>query len=288
MPRVPIKRKRFTIPTKYLLLMMTVVCVGLMVLTFYTDWIAGPLSRVSGYVLVPFQKGIATAGSWLTDQADALKELKDVIADNAAKQEQIDSLTLEVNSLQQERYELARLRELYELDKVYGNYEKIGARVIGKDTGNWFARFLIDKGTDDGLAVNMNVIAGSGLVGRIISVGSNWALVQSIIDDDSDVSAQVLSTEDRMIVSGDLELMNDGVIRFSQLDDEDGKVAVGDKIVTSQISSHYLPGILIGYVSDIYVESNNLTKSGRLTTAVDFKNLQEVLVILEVKQRPAS
>ena len=66
--------------------------------------------------------------------------------------------------------------------------------------------------------------------------------------------------------------------------DEKNQVVEGDKIVTSNISDHYLPGILIGYISSLNTDSNNLTKSGYVTPAVDFSHLEEVLVILEEKQ----
>ena len=82
----------------------------------------------------------------------------------------------------------------------------------------------------------------------------------------------------------DLELMQQGVISFSQLLDSAGAVAVGDKIVTSHISDKYLPNILIGYINDISLDSNKLTKSGTIIPAVDFEHLEEVLVILELKQ----
>ena len=57
------------------------------------------------------------------------------------------------------------------------------------------------------------------------------------------------------------------------------------KVVTSNISDQYLPGILIGYISSINTDSNNLTKSGYLTPVVDFEHLDEVLVIMELKQQ---
>jgi rod shape-determining protein MreC len=59
---------------------------------------------------------------------------------------------------------------------------------------------------------------------------------------------------------------------------------VGEQIVTSHISSKYLPGILVGYISKIEVDSNNLTRSGHITPAVDFQHLQEVLVITTTKE----
>lgn len=56
-----------------------------------------------------------------------------------ALQEKVDELTLENKMLQQEKYELERLQELYKLDSNYADYEKVGAHVIGKDPGNWFS-----------------------------------------------------------------------------------------------------------------------------------------------------
>ena len=93
-----------------------------------------------------------------------------------------------------------------------------------------------------------------------------------------------LSTQDNLIVSGDLQQMADGCITFSQLVDSQNMVKEGDKVVTSDISDKYLPNILIGYISKIDKDSNNLTKSGLIIPAVDFEHLGEVLVITDLKQ----
>ena len=77
--------------------------------------------------------------------------------------------------------------------------------------------------------------------------------------------------------------MNDGKIRFEQLANNGSVIKEGEQVVASHISSKYLQGILIGYVSEVTVDSNNLTRSGYITPAVDFKNLQEVLVITTTK-----
>jgi rod shape-determining protein MreC len=92
-----------------------------------------------------------------------------------------------------------------------------------------------------------------------------------------------LSTSDRCIVRGDLTLINEGKLRFEQMENNTNKLQIGDQIVTSHISDKYLQGILIGYVSEVSVDSNNLTRSGYITPVVDFKNLQEVLVITTTK-----
>ena len=186
--------------------------------------------------------------------------------------------------MQQERYELERLQELYALDQNYADYKKVGAHVTANDSGNWFSSFTIDKGEQDGIKKDMNVMAGTGLVGIVTEVGPNWARVRSIIDDSSNVSALILSTSDKCIVKGDLTLMNDGKIRFEQLANNGSEIKEGEQVVASHISSKYLQGILIGYVSEITTDANNLTRSGYITPAVDFQHLQEVLVITTTKE----
>ena len=132
--------------------------------------------------------------------------------------------------------------------------------------------------------MDMNVLADGGLVGRITYIGRHWSRVQAVIDDNSNVSATVLSSQKNLIVSGNLTLYEEGTISFSELADPDDLVKVGDSVVTSNISDKYLPGILIGYISEIQTDSNNLTKSGRITPAVDFSRLDTVLVIQKLKQ----
>ena len=284
-PIIKRKRDKFTLPSKYLLLILTFLCVILMGITFTTDYLGGSLGTISGYVVVPFQRGVSSVGGWLSNRSEELAQLRDVLQENEELKKQVDELSIQITELQQEKYELNSLRELYELDSQYADYEKTGARIIGRDSGNWFHSFLIDKGSDDGIEIDMNVIAGNGLVGIVNYTGPNWSRVTSIINDNSNVSGMILATSDNLIVSGNLELMKSGVISFGQLVDSANQVAPGDKIVTSQISDKYLPGILIGYISDIQTDSNNLTKSGKVTPAVDFEHLEEVLVIKKQKQQ---
>ena len=277
-------KEKFTLPSKYLLFLLTIVCIGIMFLSFKTPNINTPLNSVAGAVIIPFQNGIAQIGSWITDKSDELIELRGVLEENQRLKDEVDRLTIENTKFQQERYELNQLRQLLKLDEEYSEYEKIGAKIISRDSNNWFSSFTINKGSNDGIQINCNVMAGSGLVGRVTSVGPNYAKVTSIIEDNNNTSGLLLSTGDHLIVTGDLTTISKGMISFSKLVDSNNKAAVGDKIVTSNISEHYLPGILIGYISNIEIDANNLTKSGTLTTAVDFEHLEDVLIIMELKQ----
>lgn len=263
---------------------LSLICVLLIGISFLGEGLISPVKQVSGFVITPIQKGINGLGSWLSGLADNFEDAVSLRKENAQLKERVDQLTVENTQLIQNKEELDRLRELFELDQQYEDYEKAGARIIAKESGNWFQIFTIDKGSKDGIKKDMNVISGSGLVGIVTEVGSSWATVRSIIDDNSSVSAMVSNTSDQCIVAGDLRLLDEGALNLEKLTDSDNKVHVGDKVVTSYISEKFLPGILIGYISELNNDANNMTKSGLLTPVVDFRHLQDVLVILELKE----
>ncbi|MCD7820033.1 MAG: rod shape-determining protein MreC [Lachnospiraceae bacterium] len=284
-PVIRKKGEKFTIPSKYLLFALSAFCCLLLILSIFTSIFDTALSYVAGYVVIPFQKGITVVGTYLTDRADLFADMQELIAQNESLQEQVDELTVENNRLQQDKYELNELRKLFDLDEEYESYTKTGARIVSSESTNWYYSFVIDKGTNDGLAVNMNVIADGGLVGIITKVGPNWARVTSIISDDVYIMSQLLSTQDNLLVEGDLSLIqSDGVISFSDLLDTTDSAVVGDKVVTSNISDKFLPGLVVGYIQSIETDANNMTKSGTILPAVDFNHLEEVLVILELKE----
>lgn len=280
------KRKpKFVVSTKYILLVMTLLCAGGILVSFTLNISGGPLNTVAGYLFAPMQRGINYVGTWMSDKADNLKKLSDVMAENEELRSQLNEKTTELNTVRLEQYELENLRELFELDQKYPSYEKVAANVIGQNGGNWFSSFTIDKGSNDGIEVDMNVISGSGLVGIVTDVGPNYAIVTSIINDTTNVGGMVTTTSDNLIVNGSLLQMNENmVIEFSNLNDSDDEVMVGDPVVTSYVSDLYQQGILIGYINSLEKDSNNLTKSGTITPAVDFEHIEEVLVILNKKQ----
>ena len=127
-----------------------------------------------------------------------------------------------------------------------------------------------------------NVIADEGLVGIISEVHNNYSIVTTIIGDNSYVSAMDEASGDVCSVRGDLALMDTGKIHVERFK-ENAEVNEGDRIITSNISTKYLPGILVGYAYDVKPDGNALTKSGQVTPAVDFEHLQKVLVIMQLK-----
>lgn len=277
--------KKKQLQTRYTLLVLTVLCVATIFGGLMLNISGGPLKSIAGFVFVPMQQGINNTGAWIFNKANDFRTLTDVLEENEKLQAKVDELTVELTNTKMDAYELERLRELFELDSKYQNFEKIAANVVAKDSGNWFSTFTIDRGSVDGIEKGMNVIAGSGLVGVVTDVGPNYSKVRSIIDDANNVSAMIPNTGDNLNVSGDLKAMNESmVISFSGLRDENSLIKVGDPVVTSYVSDVYHQGILIGYIASIENGSNNLTKVGTITPVVDFDHLEEVLIITKTKE----
>ena len=268
--------------SKYILIAVVVLCVLVMGISFFTDKLSAPFRNAVSSVVMPIQKGMNYIGLWTNDKYSQLQEVKRLLEENDELRSTVDSLTEENNRLKQDTYELERLRQLYELDAQYEEYPKVGARIIGTSSDNWYSTFTINKGSEEGLKVDMNVVASGSLVGIISSVDSHSATVKTIIEDGSFVSGQLIDTGDKCTVEGDIKLMDSGLISIKYFNSS-VNVRNGDKIVTSNISDKYLSGILIGYTKDVSLDANNLTQSGYLIPAVDFEHLQEVLIITELK-----
>lgn len=268
--------------SKYVLAALSAFCILLIAVTSINSSFLAPLRIGVGYILVPLQAGVSAVGTGLYNEFRDYSSLKEAQTENDKLQARIDELVEENNRLQEDQFELKRLQELYKLDQDYMQYKKVAARVIAKDSGNWFHVFRIDKGSADGIQVNMNVIAGGGLVGIVTDVGANYATVRSIIDDASNVSAMSMRSGDSCNVAGNLTLFQSGLLGLDHIK-KDADIVEGDKIVTSNISDIFLPGLLIGYASNLTVDPNNVTKSGFVTPAAQFDKLQEVLVITQLK-----
>lgn len=276
--------KKKQIQTKYMLIVLTVVCILGIFGGLVFNINGGPLKTIAGYIFVPMQQGINHTGSWIFNTANDFKTLSQVLEENKKLKEQNAELTNQLTNEKIEQYELENLRELFNLSEKYPTYEKVAANVIAKDSGNWFSSFTINRGKNDGIEPGMNVIAGSGLVGIVMEVGPNYAKVRSIIDDANNVSAMVPSTGDNFNVSGNLKTMNESmVITFSGLRDDENLVKVGEPVITSYVSDQYHQGILIGYISSIEFGPNKLTKIGTITPVADFEHLEDVLVIKKIK-----
>jgi len=277
------RRTKIKLNPKHVLIACIILLLGLIVFSFKFGEQLSPVKDAVGTVITPMQRGINSVGTYISKGIDNLKSIQELQEENAKLKEEVSTLSYTNNLLLQDKYELDELRNLYKLDQKYIDYPKVAAHVISKDPSNWYNIFKIDKGTKDGLAKHMNVMAGDGLVGEIVEVHYNYSIVRAIIDDNSMVAGMFLKSSDECVIQGDLKLMDSGKIRVKMIN-KDAKISEGDEIVTSRSSNNFLQGISVGFVSDIKTAADNLTKTAYLTPTVNFSHLQDVLIITKLNE----
>lgn len=277
------KRKRkLHIHPKFVYIFLTIVCFVLVVLSFkYSDSFVG-VKTALGNIITPMQKGIDSVGSFISDKMDFLASKEDLLEENEALKKRIDELSYDNKILAGENINLENFRELYKLDRKYPEYPKVAATVVSRDGNNWFHVFTIDKGTADGVDVDMNVIAGNGLVGIISEAGEHYAKVRAIIDDKSNVSSMFEKTGETCMVKGNMESIFNGYIDVEMIS-SNANIKEGDEVVTSHVSDKFLQGLSVGYVKDIEDDPATLTKKAHLTPVVSFDQLENVLIITKLK-----
>ena len=163
------------------------------------------------------------------------------------------------------------------------NYKLISAQIIGKEPGNWFNRFTIDKGSKDGIKKGYTVIQGvetdgniikEGIVGRIVDVGDNWSKVISVIDENSKTSFKVIRTQDGGVISGSVDGNLSGYLFDTKAD-----IMKGDKLFTSGLGGIFMKDLYIGEITDVVKKDEDLMKHIYIEPAVDFKKLYRVFII---------
>ena len=283
------ERSRFSIPAsavpRVILFFLTIICICSMGYYYLKKENVVSVGQAAGLVLIPLQKGINGIGAFVFDleqdrlQIDAAKEEINTLK---AENERLRLLVEEQNRMV---YDYREAERLLELKDTYSSYPTVGANVVFRNaSSNWYSTFTIDRGSEDGLKKNMNVIADGGLVGYLSEVGKHYSVVSSIINDSVNVSGMQLSTRDSCMVIGDLALMKEqGLLRIDYMKAE-FDASADSVIVTSRVSDRYFPGIKIGYVTETRLNQDLLTRSGFLKPSVDFEHLSRVLVITDLKR----
>ncbi|MBU3811377.1 MAG: rod shape-determining protein MreC [Candidatus Niameybacter stercoravium] len=235
------------------------------------------LSSVADIITYPFKKSIYFLTEQVSEVTGYFKNVEDLIRENEELKTQNDRLLYQNTMLEQYKSENEGLKEILSLKQRYQEYPTLGANVIAKDISNWYKSFNIDKGLIQGIKEEDVLLSGGGLAGHVTKVDPLTSTAISIIDDRSSISVKVVRTGDTGILRGDIELAEKGLCRLEI--DIESEVVKGDQIITSHLSDIYPPGIPIGTVEEVTTGKNGLIQYAYIKPFVDFKHLENVLVI---------
>jgi rod shape-determining protein MreC len=256
---------------------ISILLIALMAFTSQGRTRPGMVDGLFGRIITPVQRVFYSSGEFFKNTFKNLYDLRNLKTENEALKTEVEELKEQNRQLIQMALENSRLRGLLEFKDANTQFDYIGASVTGRDPGNWYDVYTINKGSKDGVEVNDAVIVSYGyLVGKVIEVGSNYSKLMAIIDERSSVSIIVNRTRDMGIVSGNSD---SDVIAIMELEAD---IVKGDDIITSAYST--LPkGLYIGKVKSVEKQEKKLQKVVVIEPSVDFKRLEEVFVIKPVE-----
>jgi rod shape-determining protein MreC len=216
--------------------------------------------------------------SFIFNFNDVKKENEALIKDN----NELEGKALRYDALANEN---ERLRQMLNFKDQRTEYTYLGCDIIGKSGENWLDGFVINRGSDDGVKDKMIVMTGEGLVGQVTSVGSNWAIVQSLINENIAVAATVNSTRENDGVVKGYRDYNDKLLAKIYYLPLDSQIKEGDMILTSGLGGLYPKDIKIGSVISVEEDKGKLIKNALIQPSVNFNKLEELFVIIPKNER---
>jgi rod shape-determining protein MreC len=247
------------------------------------------LQRVTARALDPIRETVGGIGSGIAGVFGTIGEIDRLRSENDELRRNVSAAQQRIAELQEAAAENAELRQLLGLTQTL-NMDVLPVRVISRDPSNFTWDIGIDAGRDDGLDEGMPVVGaaqGAGaLAGTVVSVGPDTATVRLIVDTRSSVVSLDQRSRALGLVQGQLggQLVMVQVDITDSLRDGDAVVTAGLQLSAGAARSPYPKGLLIGTVQAIQQDSNALTQTGFVRPALDFRQLDRLLVVRSYKQ----
>lgn len=226
-------------------------------------------------MIMPIQSGITYLKNKLAKNEHYFVTMDSLKSENEELKQRNIQLEEALRELEIVQSENSTLKEYLNLTQQYKNYKTVPAYIINKDISNYSSVFVINVGSESGIKENMTVIAAEGLVGHVLSVTNNTAKVQPLIDTSNVVSSTLENSKDTVICRGTLK----GNELKATYVSTDTVLTEGEKLHTSGMGGIYPKGIYVGTIKEINETKNITDRNFIVETAVDFENLETVLVI---------
>lgn len=261
------------VPGSFKAIILVIVSAGIVILA-----LGGFLTPVFRVVLNP----IIELQAWVVTRYQAFQslimqplEVTELRQRNLELETELARLQVEIIELQQRVNETQVLSTLVDYARSRPENQYIAASVIGRDPSPFFHYVIINRGSDDGIRSGMPVVTQQGLVGQVDAVTARAARVQLINDPESSVNVIIQQTNTDAVLVGSIT----GELQLEMIT-QDVKVQSGELVVTSGLGGNYPPNLVIGQVSTIRRQDYDLFQSASIQPAVNYSQLEIVLVII--------
>ena len=240
---------------------------------------AGLLKNADGTLKAPVQKAASAILDWMEGIYGYLYEYDRIKEENNSLRAENARLREAAREYEELEAENARLRSLYGWAEKHTDYVLESAKVVAWDTSNYTSAFTISKGESSGIEIGDCVVTEyQALVGQVVELGSEWAVVRTIVDVNMDLGALVGSDNYPAVVTGEFSLMKQGLTRAMYLS-SGASIFVDDEVLTSGRGGSFPPRLMIGTVTSVLTESGGQVTYGIVTPACDLNQLSQVFII---------
>lgn len=269
--------------TKYGMAVLSVAVTIAVLLSIVTYFSANSsvFNNIVGTIATPFRTVGTVVANQFSEWGAYFTDFDEMKSENERLKQENARLESEIRQAQHDREENKLLRELLKLREQRRDLTFESALIIERDVSNWASVFTINKGTMHAVAVGDCVVDSNGnLVGLITEVGLNWATVRTILDSESGVGAMVFRSGSTAVAEGDFALMSDGLLTLNYLTAA-SNVMTGDLILTSGLGNYLPSQLVIGYVEELRMNDDGLSRYAVIRPEMDLKELTQVFVITD-------
>ena len=260
------------------IVLLSVAFCGMIIYSLQSD--ANGISSSVSTVVSPLQKIVYNINSRVKETVDFFLNFSEVKLENEELKEKNTKLANELIEYESLKDEVERLREALNFTESKNNYKYVGVNIIGYSGSSLSDGYIIDKGSNDGIAKNMVVVSSKGLVGKVTKVASNFAIVQSILNENIAVAVMDQQTREATGVLQGLSDKKDNNMTVVYNLPISSDVKEGDIIITSGLGKIYPKEIPVGTVVSVEEDNVKVMKSAVVEPFVNFNELEELFVVI--------
>lgn len=260
------------------IVLLSVAFCGMIIYSLQSD--ANGISSSVSTVVSPLQKIVYNINSRVKETVDFFLNFSEVKLENEQLKQKNAELANELIEYESLKDEVERLREALNFTESRSNYNYVGVNIIGYSGSSLSDGYIIDKGSNDGIAKNMVVVSYKGLVGKVTKVSSNFAVVQSILNENIAAAVMDQQTRDATGVLQGLSDKKDTNMTVVYNLPIDSDVKEGDIIITSGLGKIYPKEIPVGTVVSVQEDNVKVMKSAVVEPFVNFNKLEELFVVI--------
>ena len=233
-------------------------------------------------VLTPIRSGVSQLTARAEQWYNYIFEYETLLAENQELKEKLAKIEKDDREADAIARENDRLRALLGLTESREDFKLVDGNVISWSSNDWTNTFTINRGTKAGVAVGQCAITANGeLVGVVSEVGTNYAVIKTVLDSSLEISATIATSGQNYngMVQGGYSTGLDGLLRMNYLA-RNAAIRNNDQVVTTG-STVYPRNLILGYVTKVGLDGTGVSKYALVKPAADVSSLEQVFIITE-------